>query len=164
MQQDSLGSFDPRWTVGRILRDAVGIPTRRSDGQHRIGELLRAVRLPSDVVEAFPAQLSGGQRQRVAIARAIASDPDLLILDEPVSALDVTVQAHILDLFDRLQHDRGLGYLMISHDLDVIRHMSDDVLVLNHGTVVEDGSAETVLTEPTHPYTRQLLADAPAAV
>jgi peptide/nickel transport system ATP-binding protein len=160
--QDPLGSFDPRWTVRRILADALpgGIGGERVRGD-RVRELLRQVDLADDTLERRPLQLSGGQRQRVAIARALAPEPDILVCDEPVSALDVSVQAQVLDLFADLQDQLGLSYLFISHDLGVIHHMSDRVLVMSGGKLVEQGGAEQVFTRPAHPCTRQLLAALP---
>ncbi|GHD38995.1 ABC transporter ATP-binding protein [Mycetocola manganoxydans] len=157
--QDSLSSFDPRLTVRRILDDAVALAP--PDDRSTVGELLDAVGLPQSVATTRPLYLSGGQRQRVSIARALASRPEILICDEPVSALDVTVQAQVLDLLDRLQAERGLSYLFISHDLGVIRHMSDRVAVMKDGRIVETGHATRVFDDPQHPYTARLIADAP---
>ncbi|GAA4266830.1 ABC transporter ATP-binding protein [Frondihabitans peucedani] len=158
--QDALSSFDPRWTVGRILDDALasGRSSGRSARTADVEGLLAEVGLAAEVAVRFPATLSGGQRQRVAIARALAPRPRVLICDEPVSSLDVTVQAQVLDLLDELQRQRGLAYLFISHDLDVIRHVSDRVAVMEAGRIVEHGPAEQVFSEPQHPYTRALLA------
>ncbi|MEL4318438.1 ABC transporter ATP-binding protein [Leifsonia sp. YIM 134122] len=155
--QDALGSFDPRWTVERILRDAIGPPATGTE----VIELLEQVRLAPDVATRHPLTLSGGQRQRVSIARAIAEAPEILVCDEPVSALDTTVQARVLDLLDELQRERGLSLLFISHDLGVVRHMSDTVAVMRDGRIVEHGDAERVFTDPQHEYTRSLIADAP---
>ncbi len=162
--QDALSSFDPRWTVGRILADAVGVaaaghaPTLSN---HGIAALLEQVGLEASVARRRPLTLSGGQRQRVAIARALAASPEILICDEPVSALDVTIQAQILDLLDDLQRQRGLALLFISHDLGVVRHMADRVAVMQAGRIVETGAADRLFAEPEHPYTARLVADAP---
>ena len=156
--QDPLSSFDPRWTVGRILDDALGaILVPRQERLARIASLLQSVRLSADIVGRFPLQLSGGQRQRVAIARALATSPKLIICDEPVSALDVSVQAQVLDLLTDLQARLGVAYLFISHDVGVIRQMSDDVLVMQEGKVVESGTADRVFGDPRTDFTRQLL-------
>jgi peptide/nickel transport system ATP-binding protein len=160
--QDPLGSFDPRWSVAQILDDALqvaGIDTAARPA--RIALLLNQVRLPAELAQRRPLQLSGGQRQRVAIARAIASEPRLIICDEPVSALDVSVQAQVLDLLADLQDELGLAYLFISHDLGVIRHVSDDVLVMRHGQVVEQAPVEQLFERPEHEYTRRLLGSVP---
>ena len=162
--QDPFGSFDPRWTVRRILSDALdaaGLP--RHEHGPRIRLLLDRVRLGADQADRLPLHLSGGQRQRVAIARALAAEPRIIVCDEPVSALDVSVQARILDLLADLQADLGVAFLFISHDLGVIRHVSDDVLVMRRGCVVEAGPVETVFAAPRHPFTRQLLAASAAA-
>jgi len=160
--QDPLSSFDPRWNVGRILADALdagGLPR----GQHaeRIASLLEKVRLPADYAGRWPLQLSGGQRQRIAIARAIASNPKVIVCDEPVSALDVSVQAQVLDLLRELQDDLGVSYLFISHDLGVIREVSDEVVVMLDGKVVERGATEDLFANPQHEFTRRLLASSP---
>ncbi|KQX06872.1 MULTISPECIES: ATP-binding cassette domain-containing protein [unclassified Leifsonia] len=155
--QDALGSFDPRWSVERILRDALGPASSRSS----VIDLLDQVRLAPNVAPRHPLTLSGGQRQRVSIARALAEAPEILVCDEPVSALDTTVQARVLDLLDELQRDRGLSLLFISHDLGVVRHMSDSVAVMRSGRIVEHGATETVFTDPQHEYTRSLIHDAP---
>ena len=152
--QDALSSFDPRWTVGRILADALGSGSG-------VAELLTSVGLSPELAGRRPRHLSGGQQQRVAIARAIAPRPDILVCDEPVSSLDVSVQAQVLDLLDDLQRSRGLSYLFITHDLGVVRHMSDEVLVMRHGRVVESGATESVFTTPQQEYTRKLIAAAP---
>ena len=159
--QDALSSFDPRWTVGAVLADAVtrGRTLRPGPVRAQVAELLDTVGLDPDLVTRRPLHLSGGQRQRVSVARALAADPRVLILDEPVSALDVSVQAQVLDLLDRLQRERDLAYLLITHDLGVALHMSDDIAVLQEGRIVESGPATTVFDDPEHPYAR-LLRDA----
>lgn len=164
--QDALSSFDPRWTVGAVLADALsrGRTTRPGPLRAEIAELLGTVGLDPAVATRRPLHLSGGQRQRVAVARALAADPRVLILDEPVSALDVSVQAQVLDLLDRLQRERDLAYLLITHDLGVALHMSDDLAVLQEGRIVGSGPAATVLDDPQHPYVRLLREASPAAV
>ncbi|MCU1546977.1 MAG: transporter ATP-binding protein [Homoserinimonas sp.] len=159
--QDPLSSFDPRHTVGQILRDAVGSGENGRSREAQVARLLDAVGLSSGIRDRRPLHLSGGQRQRVAIARAIAPSPALIICDEPVSALDVSVQAQVLDLLDELQKTLNIGYLFISHDLGVVQHMSDTVAVMQRGRIVETGPAEDVFRKPDHPYTRQLVAAAP---
>jgi peptide/nickel transport system ATP-binding protein len=159
--QDALSSFDPRWTVGAILADAVtrGRSVRPGPVRAEVTALLDTVGLEPALTTRRPLHLSGGQRQRVSVARALAADPRVLILDEPVSALDVSVQAQVLDLLDRLQRERGLAYLLITHDLGVALHMSDDIAVMQQGRIVASGPAETVFDDPEHPYAR-LLRDA----
>ncbi|WP_411722483.1 dipeptide ABC transporter ATP-binding protein [Mycetocola sp.] len=157
--QDSLSSFDPRLSVRRILADASALAPE-SD-RSSVSELLDAVGLSPAVAGSRPLHLSGGQRQRVSIARALAARPEVIVCDEPVSALDVTIQAQVLDLLDRLQAEHGLSYLFISHDLGVIRHMSDRIAVMKDGRIVETGDAASVFDDPQHPYTARLVADAP---
>jgi peptide/nickel transport system ATP-binding protein len=161
--QDTLSSFDPRLTVGQVLADAVSAGRSTSATRHAaaVAALLHDVGLDPAVAEARPLQLSGGQRQRVSIARALAPQPELIVCDEPVSALDVSIQAQILDLLDDLQRTRGLSYLFISHDLGVVQHMSDRIAVMKDGAVVEEGTTATVFGNPAHPYTKALLAAAP---
>ncbi|MEE8876386.1 ABC transporter ATP-binding protein [Pseudomonas helleri] len=160
--QDPLSSFDPRWSIGQILVDALDVAgVAASQQPARIRELLEQVRLPAELASRRPLQLSGGQRQRVAIARAIASNPKVIICDEPVSALDVSVQAQVLDLLADLQASLGLAYLFISHDLGVIRHVSDEVLVMRRGQVVESAPVEELFEHPKHAYTQRLLGAVP---
>ncbi|PPK66177.1 ABC transporter ATP-binding protein [Actinokineospora auranticolor] len=158
IQQDPLGSFDPRHRVERIIGDALPGPGRAA----RVGELLELVGLPDDVRSRHPRQLSGGQRQRVAIARALAPGPEVLVCDEPVSALDASVRARVLRLLLDLRRGLGVALVFISHDLGVVREVSDRVLVLRGGQVVEEGETERVFAEPAHEYTRELLAAVPA--
>lgn len=160
--QDPLSSFDPRWNVERILVDALrGQRLSASARRVRVRELLELVGLTDEVLPRFPLKLSGGQRQRVAIARALAPRPSVIVLDEAVSALDVTIQAQILDLLVALQRASGVSYLFISHDLGVISHLSDRVLVMKDGRVVEVGTPHDIFQRPQHPYTRELIASIP---
>ena len=169
--QDALSSFDPRLTVDAVLLDAVrgarpaawagaGSGTAARD-RARVLELLDQVSLPSTLLTRRPLSLSGGQRQRVGIARALASEPQILVCDEPVSSLDVTVQAQVLDLLDEVQREQGLSLLVISHDLGVIQHASDRVAVMLDGRIVETGETAQVFGSPRHPYTQSLLAAVP---
>lgn len=159
VHQNPLGAFDPRWRVERSLREALqaaGVPRERR--AQRVAELLREVDLEPALGRRRPSELSGGQRQRAAIARALAADPQVLVLDEPVSALDPTVRGRVLDLLGRLQRKRALTMVFVSHDLDVIAAVSDDVLVMQDGEIVEQGPVARVFAEPQHPFTVELLA------
>ncbi|GAA1490395.1 dipeptide ABC transporter ATP-binding protein [Brachybacterium sacelli] len=161
VHQDPLGSFDPRWTVGRTIADAVPGTVSRVERAARVDELLVAVGLGPQHAARHPLTLSGGQRQRVSIARALAPGPEILVLDEPVSALDVSIQAQVLDLLEDLQDALGTAFLFISHDLGVVHHVSDRVLVMQGGRIVESGTADEVFLAPEHPYTRELVAALP---
>ncbi|KQO10294.1 hypothetical protein ASF06_08945 [Agreia sp. Leaf244] len=160
--QDPYTSLNPSLTIEGILAEplrAQGID-RREAGR-RVKELLDRVRLPSDAAGRLPREFSGGQRQRVAIARALALRPRLIVCDEPVSALDLTTQQRVLDLFIEIQRDTGCAYLFVSHDLSVIRHVSHRVIVLNRGKIVESGGVEKVTSDPDDPYTQRLMMSAP---
>ncbi|KML70775.1 dipeptide ABC transporter ATP-binding protein [Pectobacterium peruviense] len=158
--QDPLSSFDPQFTVAQILRQPLRLRRDLNDDekQLRILTLLEYVGLTPDLLSRRPTALSGGQRQRVSIAQALASDPDILICDEPVSALDVTTQAQVLDLLVALQRQLGLTMLFISHDLGVVQHMSHRIAVMKDGDIVETGPVEQIFNQPQHPYTRLLLS------
>jgi len=162
--QDPYGSLDPRWTVGRSVREAldsfrIGTP---DDRNRRVANLFDRVGLDPVFASRLPGQLSGGQRQRVAIAAALASEPELIIADEPTSALDMSVQAQILNLFMDLQHDLKVSTLFVSHDLGVVDHVSDEIAVMYHGSLVELGDTEQIIHAPRHDYTRTLLAAVPS--
>ncbi len=160
--QDPYTSLNPAMQVGEILAEPLAIQgVGRAEAGKRIRELLDRVGLPQDAAGRLPREFSGGQRQRVAIARALALRPKLIVCDEPVSALDLTTQARVLDLFLQIQQDTGVTYLFISHDLDVVRHISHDVAVMYRGEIVEQGPAEQVTTDPEHPYTQRLLLASP---
>ncbi|WP_026876134.1 ABC transporter ATP-binding protein [Jiangella gansuensis] len=162
--QDPYSSLNPRKRVGYLVSEAWRIHpgiVPRPDWAARVDELLSLVGLPPDVAGRFPHQLSGGQRQRVGIARAIAVNPRLIVCDEPVSALDVSVQAQILNVFADLRERLDLAYVFIAHDLAVVRHISDDIAVMYLGRIVESGPARTVYEQPAHPYTAALLSAAP---
>jgi peptide/nickel transport system ATP-binding protein/oligopeptide transport system ATP-binding protein len=161
--QDPFASLNPRMTVGSMLREVLtvhGLATA-SEARPRIDRLLDRVGLPHDASGRYPHEFSGGQRQRVGIARALAVEPEFMVLDEPVSALDVSVQAQILNLLRDLQADLGLTYLFVSHDLAVVRNLSDRVLVMREGQIVEAGCAEGIFSAPKHEYTAELLAAVP---
>jgi peptide/nickel transport system ATP-binding protein len=156
--QDPYGSLDPHLTAEKIVAEPMAVRGERSAAARRAraAELLDQVGLPKSALHRKPNEFSGGQRQRIGIARALASEPDLLVLDEATSALDVSVQAQVLDILARLRAERGLTYLFISHNLGVVRVISEEVLVMRAGRVVERGTTDQVLTAPSEPYTRRL--------
>ncbi len=161
--QDAPGSLNPRLTVGQALAEALRVHRLAAPDQlaDRTAALLARVGLPASVLDAYPRELSGGQCQRVSFARCLAVQPRLLLADEPVSALDVSVQARILNLVRALQAELGLAIILISHDLAVVRNVCDRVAVMREGVFVEQGLAEEVFDRPQHPYTRELLAAVP---
>lgn len=162
--QDPYSSLDPHMKVGDIVAEGMvahGIGANRVDRADRVGGLLESVGLERSYVQRYTHELSGGQRQRVGIARALAVDPELLILDEPISALDVSIQAQVVTLLERLQRERGLTYLFIAHDLAMVRHISDYVIVMYLGKVVEKAPVDELFDNPVHPYTKALLSSIP---
>jgi peptide/nickel transport system ATP-binding protein len=162
--QDPFGSLDPRRPVGRTVAEPLAVlhGASRDEQQRRSAEMLEAVGLRASDLAKYPHEFSGGQRQRIAIARALVTRPKLIVADEPVSALDVSVQAQVLNLMRDLQERFGVTYLFISHDLAVVDLVCDEVLVLWQGRVVEQGPPERLFTAPQHPYTQRLLAAMPA--
>ncbi|MEU4230995.1 ATP-binding cassette domain-containing protein [Nonomuraea sp. NPDC026600] len=160
--QDPYTSLNPSMTVGDILTEPLWITgVKRQAAQAQVRELLDKVRLPKDAVDRYAREFSGGQRQRVAIARALALRPKLVVCDEPVSALDLSTQATVLDLLIELQESLGVAYLFVSHDLGVVRYISHRVAVMYRGELVEDGDGDVVTSRPEHPYTQRLLLAAP---
>jgi peptide/nickel transport system ATP-binding protein len=162
--QNPYASLNPRFTIGQTLIEPMaihGIGAGTAERERRARELLAKVGLDDGTMSKYPHEFSGGQRQRIAIARCLTLDPEVLVLDEAVSALDVSVQAQVLNLLKDLQDELGLAYVFISHDLAVVRFLSDDVLVMKDGVVVEQANALQMLTAPTQEYTRRLLGAVP---
>lgn len=162
--QDPFGSLNPRMSVGAAIEEVLfvhGLGKTRMDRRNRAAALFEDVGLNPDWLRRYPHEFSGGQRQRIGIARALALEPKLLVADEPVSALDVSVQADIVRLLKKLQEERGLAYLFIGHDLAVVRDMSDRIAVMFNGKIVEAGSADQVCDNPQHEYTQKLLSAVP---
>jgi peptide/nickel transport system ATP-binding protein/oligopeptide transport system ATP-binding protein len=162
--QDPFGSLNPRMTIFAILAEPLEIhfpAMSRDDRRERVAELLRLVGLPADAMGRYPHEFSGGQRQRIGIARALAVKPRFIVCDEPVSALDVSVQAQIVNLLQDLQEQLDVAYLFIAHDLAVVEHMSDHVIVMHRGKIVESSSAEAIYENPQHDYTKKLLSAVP---
>ncbi len=162
--QDPFGSLNPRHTIFQIVGEALEIhfpAMNRGERRDRVAELMKQVGLKPEMMERYPHEFSGGQRQRIGIARALAVKPKFMVCDEPVSALDVSVQAQIVNLLQDLQAELGLTYLFIAHDLAVVEHMSDHVLVMYRGKIVESASAEAIYEAPQHEYTKKLLAAVP---
>ena len=161
--QDPFASLNPRMRVEQIVGEAAVVHglIRRTDRRDYVANLLTKVGLGADVLTRYPHQFSGGQRQRIGIARALALKPKLIVCDEPISALDVSIQAQVLNLFEDLRHEFGFAYLFISHDLGAVEHIADRVAIMYLGRLVEIGTTDEVFDNPRHPYTRALLAEAP---
>lgn len=162
--QDPMGSLDPRQSVESLLLEGMkahGLTKNQADANKRLRELLKAVGLPPAALKKYPHEFSGGQRQRIGIARALSVNPKLIVADEPVSALDVSVQAQVINLLEDLQHEFGLTYLVIAHDLAVVRHISDRIGVMYLGGIVEEADADDLYATPLHPYTRALMSAVP---
>jgi oligopeptide/dipeptide ABC transporter ATP-binding protein len=161
--QDPYSSLNPSLTVGQILSEPLMAKKQMSNSaaRERIQDLLSRVGLPKDAIDRFPSRFSGGQRQRIAIARSLALSPKLVICDEPVSALDLSTQAQVLNLLSDLRGSSNLAYLFIAHDLAVVKHLSQRIVVLYRGRIMEEGDAREVYNNPAHPYTRALIAAAP---
>ena len=159
--QDPMGALDPRMTVAEILHEPLDALGYEGDKNTRIHELMKLVGLNPAHVDRFPGHFSGGQRQRICVARALAANPKLIVLDEPVSALDVSIQAGLLNLLDELKAKLGLSYLFVAHDLSVIRHISDRTAVMYKGEFVEQGATDDLFDHPQHPYTKALLSAIP---
>jgi oligopeptide transport system ATP-binding protein len=160
--QDPYASLDPRMPVNEIIAEPLRIHGRYGDeGRAVVRDLLRTVGLKPEHGNRFPHEFSGGQRQRIGVARALALRPKVLVLDEPVSALDVSIQAGVLNLLDELQSELGLSYLFVSHDLSVVRHIADRIAVMYLGTIVETGTSEQLFSGPAHPYTQALISAIP---
>lgn len=159
--QDPMSSLDPRMRVGEIVAEPLVAQGRHSGNKERVGELLERVGLPREAADRYPHQFSGGQRQRISIARALAPGPGILVADEPVSALDVSVRAQVLNLIDEVVDGFDLTLVFVSHDLSVVRHVCDRIAVMQRGEIVEVAPTEQLFAAPQHPYTRSLLAAIP---
>jgi len=160
--QDPYSSLNPRRPIGQALYEPLRVAgVDRLEAERRIRQTLQAVGLPADAAERLPRQFSGGQRQRIAIARTLVTNPTLIVCDEPVSALDLSTQAQVLNLFSDIQRDRGVGLLFIAHDISVVEFLSDRVVVLYRGQVMETGATAEVVRHPRHPFTRVLVAASP---
>jgi len=162
--QDPFGTFDPRWRVEQLIAESFHLfdaPPTGADARRRVDEILDRVGMQASDAKQYPHEFSGGQRQRIAIARALVTEPAIIALDEAVSALDVSIRAQILDLLAELSDRLGVSYLFVTHDLSVVRSITDRVLVMKEGRIVEQGRTEDVFSSPQHPYTVELLAAVP---